>query len=181
MALETGTVRRMLTVVSTCVSLAGLGGFSYSMAEQTHIQADMDQTMAGLNRDVAQTTPLVAQTAAALRPLQSATTSLVQIEQAETETVSHLRSMNDHLAQIGLREENILSDMQALQQGTVGLAGDLRTASGLEQGILQGSETAAALAGQAAAALGQLQHSTTDISEQLSAVNSRLSALRLLP
>ncbi|MFB5190156.1 hypothetical protein [Alicyclobacillus fastidiosus] len=173
--------KRILTWVSTCLSLAGLGVFGYSMTQQTHIQSQMNHTMTTMNKDVAETTPLVAATSKALAPLVATTDALSQIEQQESKTVLDISAMNAHLRTIGASEQQVLTGMTALFQATSDVNRGLGDVTSTTDSVLSASESSASGASAETSHIGTLNQQTADVISQLNQLNNKLAALKLLP
>ncbi|GMA62544.1 hypothetical protein NZD89_22465 [Alicyclobacillus fastidiosus] len=173
--------KRILTLVSTCLSLAGLGVFGYSMTQQTQIQSQMNHTMATMNADIAETTPLVRATSRALSPLTQTTAALSQIELEESQTVRDISAMNAHLQAIGTSEGQVLMGMNALYHATSDVNKALGGVTSTTDGILDASESSASSAGAETSRIGTLNQQTADVISQLNQLNNKLAALKLLP
>jgi hypothetical protein len=159
----------------------GAATFGYSLTQQTSLQARMNQAMASINSSITATTGLVGETATALQPLGDTTVSLGQVETHESKAVRNLASMNDHLRRIGTVEQQIVGRLDSLN-GTMGsINGELDTLSGLNGQLLERSTSSTSQARTEANLVGSMNGMTDTTIAQLHRMNSKLSALRLLP
>jgi hypothetical protein len=170
-----------IRIVAWCASILGLGLFGYSMTQQTNIQLHMNRSMSALNGDVKATVPLVGKTVQALGPLTATTSALAQIELQEQKTVQDLATMNQHLQQIGVSEQAILSGMTAVYSATSGVNQSLQGVISANGGILSSSQSAASTASVEASRLGQMNQQTAAVISQLHQLNTKLAALKLVP
>ncbi|WAH36145.1 hypothetical protein [Alicyclobacillus dauci] len=174
-------VLKWFTVVSWVASAAGLGIFGYSMTQQTNIQMQMNRTMAQMNQSIHDTTPLVAATSKALEPLAATTSALSQIEIQEQHTVSDLAAMNTRLKTIGDSEGQVLAGMNSMLTETTAVGQEIGTVSNTTGGVLHASSSSAVSAQAEANDLAALNQHTADVIAQLHKLNTKLSALKLLP
>lgn len=163
------------------LGVIGLGVFGYSLTQQTAIQRQMNDTMAAINQSILTTGQVVAQTSTVLQPLDATTHALASIESSEQATTSNLASMNVSLRNTGRTEQQIITALDGLNRTTGQVSTDLTDMQSVGNQLYSVSETSLHQATQEANSVGSLNRMTDTSIAQLHQLNSKLSALRLLP
>ncbi|MGB8954428.1 MAG: hypothetical protein WCC10_03590 [Tumebacillaceae bacterium] len=161
--------------------LLGVGMFSYSLAQQTALQGQINEAMTVINHSLVSTTTVVAETSEALQPLYETTRSLAEIERQEEATVAALHAMNDHLVSIAKSEQGIVGGLDSLNGATQGVSDRLTGMSRVTQDILQSATQSKGQAVQEANGVGRLNALTSQTIQELKQLNDKLYPLRLLP
>jgi hypothetical protein len=172
---------RWRSVSLIVLGVIGIGLFGYSLTQQTAIQRQMNGTMAEINQSILTTGHVVAQTGVVLQPLDATTTALASIEKSEQATTASLAAMNSHLKNIGNTEQQIISNLDVLNGVTGQVKSTLVDMQSVGNQLYTFSDTSLQQATQEAAAVGDLNRMTDTSIAELHQLNSKLSALRLLP
>ncbi|MBX6353291.1 MAG: hypothetical protein IRZ10_08120 [Thermoflavifilum sp.] len=161
--------------------LAGAGMFGYSLTQQTAIQLQMNQTMKQINQSIATSKKLTQQTSVILQPLVGTTEALAGIEQLETQSLSDIESMNNHLRDIAKGEQGIITGLDHLNVVTDQARTGLIRLASLNGQLLDANQQTASMAAEEATRVSQLNSMTETTIAQMHQLNQKFAALKMVP